>query len=291
VDDTQWMVVADVNGDGSPDVLVAGEGHGVAVLLGNGNGTFQPLVNYDSGGFASAFAVGDVNADGKPDVVQAVQCPDECPSAGLSVLLGNGDGTFQAPIITTLPGEDDFGLVLRDLDGDGKPDVVVTGYFSGKIWALLGNGDGTFQAPETYLSGLKHTSSPAIADLNRDGRPDLLIASQCGRCTGPDLNLQVLLNKFDATSVTAVTSSPNPSLVNQSVTFTATVTSNPPIPDGEVITFSENKNDLGTGTTKNGVASFTTPLSKATTCTVRGTYQGDLFHKTSFGTVKQVVNP
>jgi Bacterial Ig-like domain (group 3)/FG-GAP-like repeat len=291
--DTQWMAVADVNGDGAPDVIAAGAGDTVGVLLGNGDGTFQPLVTYKPGGFSFAFAVGDVNGDGRPDIVQAVICPFGCPSGAVSVLLGNGDGTFQSPILSSLPLEDNFSSVaIKDLDGDGKLDVVVLGYGGAKAWALLGNGDGTFQAPQKYLSGMKHLLSLAIADLNADGKPDLVMAGVCGtKCIGPDINLEVLANIFDAPTATILTSSPNPSVVNQSVTFTATVTSNPPIPDGEVITFSAGTNHLGSAATKNGVAIFATPFSKANMYTIRARYPGDLFHKISSSTVKQLVNP
>ncbi len=118
----------------------------------------------------------------------------------------------------------------------------------------------------------------------------MLVVGECTRCEDKNLNLQVFLNIFDAAAATAVTSSPNPSLVNQSVTFTATVTSDPPIPDGEVITFLSGKNNLGTGTTKNGVATLTTSFSKAGTHTIKASYAGDRYHKASSGTVKQVVN-
>ena len=94
------FVVADVNGDGNPDLLVAnvcadlyctgGDNGGVSVLLGNGDGTFQTAVNYDTSG-AYSISVADVNLDGKPDLVVD-------GGGGVSVLLGNGDGTFQTAV-------------------------------------------------------------------------------------------------------------------------------------------------------------------------------------------------
>jgi len=289
---TDGMAVVDVNRDGAVDLIVAGEGDIVGVMLGNGDGTFQSVVAYDLGGFSSSIAVEDVNGDGKLDVVGGVICPTACPSAALSVLLGNGDGTFQTPILSSLPTEDLFSsIAIRDLDGDGKPDVVLASFNSASAEVLLGNGDGTFQAPQKYLAGLRQMLSVAVADLDADGKPDLLAAGKCGKCAGTNLNLQVLLNRFDAPASVALTSSPNPSLVDQAVTFTATVTSNPPVPDGAVITFFASKNNSGTGTTKNGAAHFTTSFSRAETYTVKASYPGDLFHKTSSGTVKQAVSP
>jgi hypothetical protein len=84
--------VADVNLDGRPDLVVASFGERtVAVLVGNGNGTFQPRVDYPIGGRPRAVAIGDVNGDGRPDLV--VVDPE---AAAVHVLLGNRDGGFRA---------------------------------------------------------------------------------------------------------------------------------------------------------------------------------------------------
>ena len=107
--DAYSVVVADVNGDGKSDLVVANECNNVygcpngsvGVLLGNGDGTFQTAVPYDSGGSTSrSVAVGDVNGDGKPDLVVANQCviSSNCMNGLVGVLLGNGDGTFQAAV-------------------------------------------------------------------------------------------------------------------------------------------------------------------------------------------------
>src|SRR5579863_6078251 len=107
--DAYFASIADVNGDGKPDIVVA-NGCGsngncnpgsVAVLLGNGDGTFQPAVIYGSGGsYAYSIAIADVNKDGHPDLLVANECSGSCSNNGtVGVLLGNGDGTFQ-PAVT-----------------------------------------------------------------------------------------------------------------------------------------------------------------------------------------------
>jgi hypothetical protein len=114
---TVSVVGADVNEDGRPDLLVANQcttyrnkydtcsgSSTVGVLLGNGDGTFQTLVTYSSGGYlADSLTVGDVNGDGKLDVLVANRCArylnGSCGGHGkVSVLLGNGDGAFQTAV-------------------------------------------------------------------------------------------------------------------------------------------------------------------------------------------------
>jgi len=191
------IAIADLNGDGKPD-LVAGIYYpgAVAVLLGNGDGTFQPAVTYSSGGYESAdVAVADLNHDGKPDLIVANY------SGELGVLLGNGDGTFQ-PVVTYAGGSGPWSVAVADVNGDGNPDLLVANYPDSTVAALLGNGDGTFQAAVTYGSGGAEPLSIAVADVNGDGRPDLAVANACGYCEG---SVGVLLGNGDGTFQPAVT--------------------------------------------------------------------------------------
>jgi hypothetical protein len=433
------VAVADVNRDGKPDLIVANFGSNtVGVLLGNGDGTFQPAVTYDAGGDPWYVAVADVNGDGNPDLVIAnIYSPS---SSNLAVLLGNGDGTFQAPVTYGSGAWDPMSIAVADVNGDKKLDLVVANCESssglscgqpseGLVGVLLGNGDGTFQPAVPYDSGGGLLQSATIADVNGDGKLDLLTANfennvgvllgngdgtfqpplTFTACMypiwiiGADVNgdglldlvvachsgsVGVLLNNsgphsptttalvsslnpsrikqsvtYTATvtnqnggkvtgsitfqdggstvatvqlvnnqaaysttytkggshaitatysgdvsnlgstsatlveyiesvvTKTVVTTSGSPSFVGQPVTFTATVTSTyGAIPDGELVTFYDGKPAIGTGATASGVATFVTSSLKAETHTIKATYPGDATFEPSTGSVKQVVD-
>jgi len=179
------VAVADVNGDGNPDVLVANSGSNtVGVLLGNGDGTFQPPVTYGSGGCsASSVAVADVNGDGKPDLL-VTNWTSNCVNGDgtVAVLLGNGDGTFQTAVPYDAGAGVTFSVAVGDLSGNGKLDLVVGNYaggeFNGTVSVLMGNGDGTFQPAVVYSVYPGDSVSVAVADLNGDGKPDVAVAQQ-----------------------------------------------------------------------------------------------------------------
>jgi len=214
---------ADVNGDGKADLVVAlspsdpTQNGSIAVLLGNGDGTFQnpayiqlpaPLLQQGVGGTTVvALALSDVNNDSKPDIVTAL---DGFPHQ-VAVLLGQGNGTFGAPILTntnTAPPQ----IAVADLNGDGKPDLVL-GDCCGLSEAsfLAGNGDGTFQ-PELQFPSGPNPLGVAVADFNGDGALDLAII---GQMQSPDRGtLTVLYGAFAkapaaATATAAVISSAN----------------------------------------------------------------------------------
>jgi|GEM_PF-307022 len=160
------LAVADFNGDGKPDIIVSGTivngDRNIDVLLGNGDGTFQPakLIAVPPDGPVQ-LAVGDLNGDGKQDIVTLDGI------SNLDLLLGNGDGTFAAPMALATGIQQLF--AVADFNGDGKPDILVDGNTLG---VLFGNGNGTFR-PEISIN-VPFVIDAAVADLNGDGIPDLI---------------------------------------------------------------------------------------------------------------------
>jgi hypothetical protein len=168
------MAVGDFNGDGKLDLVIDNAqvpSEAVSVLLGNGDGTFQPPVNYSTGGSPGPAAVGDFNGDGKADLAVVSMNLGGVGGSTLSVFLNKGDGTFHAPV-TYATGSTPSSVVVADVNGDGKPDLVVL--CSGGVSVLLGNGDGTFQPHIDYTSSLS-PGQLIVADLNGDGKPDVAL--------------------------------------------------------------------------------------------------------------------
>jgi hypothetical protein len=287
-----WSVaVGDLNGDGKADLVIGNlcanascpkNAGVVAVLLGTGDGTFQPPVPYSSGGGTLFVAVADVNLDGKPDIVVT----NSNGEAAVGVLLGNGDGTFQP--VTTYGVKDEFvsGLAVADVNGDGKPDVVFADCLHGRyvcgdnssVSVLLGNGNGTFQPALTFSSGGWNSSGVAVADLNGDGRADVLVANFCplGGCPdGPGLGVVgVLLNHTKYPTTTTLLSNLNPSIYGQTITFTASVTGR--VPSTGLVVFSWSGNTIGTASlSSNGFATLEKSKLNANLLPLTAVYKGD----------------
>jgi hypothetical protein len=183
------LAAADLNGDGNIDLATAKPGSGtVAVALGNGDGTFRPKHEYETGLDPWVVASGDLDGDGRPDLVTA-----NLGAGGyLSVLRGRGDGTFdQAGRVDYRTGG--ASIAIGDLNGDGRLDLVTSNApedAAGSVSVLLNRSDGTFMAPVEYAAGVGPISA-AIADLNRDGRPDVVVANAGAS------HLSVYLNRGD----------------------------------------------------------------------------------------------
>ncbi len=174
-------IVADLNADGIPDLAATGA-VGVGVMLGNGDGTFRPRVNYPAGAQSQDLAAGDFNSDGRVDLAVSLNSVE----FSLALLTGNGDGTFNAPVTfdNTAAQDDSPAIVATDLDNDGRLDVVLAHMVScfvtpcvaaRNITVMLGFGDGTFQTPFEIDVGTG-MSRIAVGDFNSDGIKDLGIA-------------------------------------------------------------------------------------------------------------------
>jgi hypothetical protein len=151
---------------------------------------FQSPQNYATGNKPVSIALGDFNGDGKPDLA-VVNSLDN----NVSVLLGNGDGTFQAGVtygVGSLP----VSVAVGDFNQDGKADLAVGNQGGNSISVLLGNGDGTFQQPVNYAAG-SGPSAIAAGDFNGDGKIDLALTNSNG-------NVIVLIGNGDGAFQTAV---------------------------------------------------------------------------------------
>jgi hypothetical protein len=179
---TSTLAVGDVNGDGRPDIVATDFFHNqVDVLLNNNvTGSYLPAFSapqpFNVGGSPSAVAVGDFNGDSKLDIVTA-----NGPNSSVSVLLGNGNGTFGTAQNYAVVGTPNS-IALGDFNGDGKLDIVTAGT---ELDVLQNNGDGTFGAAQAVAPA---GSSLAVADVNGDGLPDI------AQIDGSGSSIDVILN-------------------------------------------------------------------------------------------------
>jgi hypothetical protein len=247
----------------------------VTVFLGNGDGTFQQgqtifsIAAPPQTSVGLALSVGDFNGDGNPDVFVDQTISSDGSVTSESVLLGNGDGTFQAPISQFLGG-----LAVGDFNGDGKLDVATGGFsFFGIVSVSPGNGDGTFGSPSVFPSGSRGINlDVATGDFNGDGRPDLAVANFSSNSVG---NVGVLLNTSTVATATTLSADVNPAVVGQTVNLTAMVTGPAGIPTGTV-TFMGGGTVLGTATLDGtGTASVAVAFTSAGDHAVTAVYSGD----------------
>jgi hypothetical protein len=182
---TGSLVARDFNGDGKPDIIAA-VGASIAVLLGNGDGTFVVRSFPTTAQSVGTLVAGDFNGDGKLDLAFS----DSAHNL-LHTLLGNGDGTFTEKS-TTVVGLHPAGTAVGDFNGDGNLDVAVVNQGARSVSILLGKGDGTFNRKPTVMVG-RHPGNLTVADVNGDGRLDLAVVNNA------DNTLSILLGQGDGT--------------------------------------------------------------------------------------------
>jgi Ca2+-binding RTX toxin-like protein len=173
---------ADFNGDGHADLAVINKtDNTVGVLLGNGDGTFQPQHAYSVGNTPQIILTGSLGGGTGPVDIVTFNQPIANVDGSFSVLLNNGNGTFQ-PAETFNFASPLTAATLADVNGDGKPDLIVAYAYSSStqtetVAVMLGNGNGTFQAPQTFVTGQATIDAFAVGDLNGDGHPDIVTAN------------------------------------------------------------------------------------------------------------------
>jgi hypothetical protein len=292
----EGIAAVDVNNDGILDLVVTEQNPGiVAVLLGKGDGTFQPPLttafNYNQLG---NLTLGDLDGDGKVDVAVAVD--DPLVGTGVAIAKGNGDGTFQTAVLysTTLqnpalnlplPGD----VKMIDLNGDGKLDLVYSNSAFGTVGVLYNTGTNPFAAgmfydPVEYSAG-SEVYALALVDVNQDGAVDVVMADDFYA------GATVLLNASG--NVSTIASSVNPVALGQSTTFTATVATKvrgvSTVPTGNV-TFLDGSTSLGAAALSGGVAKLTTSSLTMGTHSITAQYAGDSnFHSSTSTVLSEVV--
>jgi hypothetical protein len=181
------VVAADLRKIGILDLIVAeADSQTIGVMLGNGDGTFQPEVSYYVPGPPLSLAAGDVNKDGKVDLVVGIE--GDTQAGPLATFLGDGTGKFGPPITTPgfepIAGFATVQVVLKDLDGDGFPDVTLidAGGLPG-AHTYINRGDGTFKHAEFFFEADGNFILPtavAVGDMDGDGCPDVVTVEGLG---------------------------------------------------------------------------------------------------------------
>ena len=278
------LVVADFNGDGKPDLALDNiGGNKVAIVLGNGDRTFQDPLN-SGGNLASIYQVGsgsnglvaaDFNGDGIPDVATA-----NSTDGTVTVMLGNGDGTFQAPLVLgdgstnsqtalTFPaGDSPFWIQAGDFTGSGVPTIAVTSEFGSVVNTMVGSATTTATATVTGISpvGAATASDSVVASYEGD---DYYTDSTSSSTS---------LNDVPVNTTLALQSSTSSTTVGDQVTLTATLSPTAAqgySVNGESVTFYNNGTSVGTAPLSGGVAVLHLTLGVAQTYTFTASYPGD----------------
>jgi hypothetical protein len=184
------LIVADFNGDHIPDLATVNtNANTVSILINNGDGTFRPQMEFATGPGPNGLAAVDWNKDGKMDLVVS-NGSAAAASQSVSILLGNGDGTFQ-PHHDIIGAPHANSIAVGDFNGDGNPDIATSSNAPvNAVHVSLGNGKGGVLAQKVTTGFGANTTDPsanpflllkiAWADYNRDGKDDLYYIECCG---------------------------------------------------------------------------------------------------------------
>jgi hypothetical protein len=197
-DGPNGIAVGDFNGDNKLDLAVSTyDSMEVKILLGDGTGKFTAGTSYPMPGNAGAILAAHFNGDNHLDL--AVSVFNIFPNNHVTILVGNGDGTFTPG--DQIAVQDATGLAASDFNRDGNLDLAIATYSSGTVAVALGDGAGNFGAPTNFRVQRRFPIDVAVGDFNADGKPDLVTANYEGNDASVLLNVpKVKIRAFDASA-------------------------------------------------------------------------------------------
>jgi sugar lactone lactonase YvrE len=242
------LQVGDLNSDGNADIAVANSSLGnVGVLLGNGDGTFQPQVTYAVGTDPIGLVIADFDGDGKLDLSVGNGGQN---SLYQSILLGNGDGTFQ-PQLTFPTGNFPYGTAVGDFNGDGYPDMAISNWNDGTATILLSQ---ITQSAVASISGVAVTGAPATHAV------DAVYAGNANYSTSTSTTVPLITAVMSQT----ITFPPIPNHMFGDAPFTLSATASSGLPVAYTVT-------LGPAT----VSGSTVTIAGVGTVTIQATQAGN----------------